>query len=418
MTGTTKAKLFDLSIVRPDRLSRANSEAPGAGSGGLSAVLPAWSPTRALSNVVPFARVRRSEAEPAEVRVDGDRRPAPMRTAPARRLRLAALALVSLMLHGGLIAAFWQRPTPLASVGVQAISVELVLGANTAAGLSKTQGEQQVDAVAASDAEELEPKVKPTQEVQPTTQAPQNVKVAQVETAPEATRAVKHEIVKPDEAAPAAQQLIIEQATPADKPAPAHDPDAMPAKLTKPVESKLLEARPVDTQPVETAKPAETEVRPAKAADIKPNTVEAQTERELTPLPRRAPQRTRIAARTSERTREVRRQRASASSVAASGIGRGRSDLTTNYSGLVAAHLARHKRFPDEARRRGEQGRATISFRLDGSGRVAGVQLVRGSGSVSIDREAQAMVHRASPFPAPPSGRALTITVPINFDIR
>jgi protein TonB len=49
------------------------------------------------------------------------------------------------------------------------------------------------------------------------------------------------------------------------------------------------------------------------------------------------------------------RRPARASSSAAGGISRGGSTTDANYEGRVAAHLARHKRFPRCARRRGER---------------------------------------------------------------
>jgi protein TonB len=61
---------------------------------------------------------------------------------------------------------------------------------------------------------------------------------------------------------------------------------------------------------------------------------------------------------------------------------------------------------------------ATISFGIDGGGRVTSVRIVRGTGVASLDQEAQAMPHRASPFPAPPGGRPMTFTVPVSFLMR
>jgi len=59
-----------------------------------------------------------------------------------------------------------------------------------------------------------------------------------------------------------------------------------------------------------------------------------------------------------------------------------------------------------------------VSFSIDGSGRVTSVRLVRGTGAPSLDREAQAMPRKASPFPAPPSGKTMNFTVPVNFRPR
>ncbi len=108
----------------------------------------------------------------------------------------------------------------------------------------------------------------------------------------------------------------------------------------------------------------------------------------------------------------------SAYSLASSGVGVGRSDVDTNYRGLVAAHLARYKQYPSDARARGEQGSATVTFGLDGNGVVTSVQLAHGSGTESLDQESLAMVRRASPFPAPPTGHAELFTVPVGFTIH
>jgi protein TonB len=89
-----------------------------------------------------------------------------------------------------------------------------------------------------------------------------------------------------------------------------------------------------------------------------------------------------------------------------------------NYLGLVAARLARYKRFPPEARGRRQQGAAIVSFNINGDGRVTSVRLVRGTGFAALDREVEAMVHRASPFPAPPGGTATSFTAPVSFHLN
>jgi TonB family protein len=113
-----------------------------------------------------------------------------------------------------------------------------------------------------------------------------------------------------------------------------------------------------------------------------------------------------------------REAKASTPSTAANNIGVGRSDSSSNYPGLVSAHLRRHQQYPSDARNRGDQGTATVSFGLDGGGRVTSARLVSGSGVASLDQEVQAMVRRASPFPAPPDGRPRSFAVPIAFRLN
>jgi protein TonB len=131
-----------------------------------------------------------------------------------------------------------------------------------------------------------------------------------------------------------------------------------------------------------------------------------------------APERKRIAAPTDKKATQKKQRAAATQSTAASGIGRGRSDNSANYNGMVAAHLARHKQYPAAARSAGTQGIATVSFSIDGSGRVTSARLARGSGNAAIDQEVVAMARRASPFPAPPDGRGRNFTVPVRFNLR
>jgi len=92
--------------------------------------------------------------------------------------------------------------------------------------------------------------------------------------------------------------------------------------------------------------------------------------------------------------------------------------LIVDSQRLVSAHLARYKQYPADARSRGDGGTATVAFSLSGSGGVTSVRLTRGSGVASIDQEVQAMVRRASPFPAPPDGRSTSFTVPVSFRLN
>jgi periplasmic protein TonB len=126
------------------------------------------------------------------------------------------------------------------------------------------------------------------------------------------------------------------------------------------------------------------------------------------PEPRAKPQReARLAPAESGRART-----AATPSTPSSGAGRGRSDTDSNYPGRVYAHLARYQQRPDA---RGEQGVARVTISIDGSGRVTGVRLAGTSGNAAFDREAQAIVRRASPLPAPPSGRPLTLGWSVSF---
>lgn len=96
--------------------------------------------------------------------------------------------------------------------------------------------------------------------------------------------------------------------------------------------------------------------------------------------------------------------------------------LQASWQGLVQSHLARFRRYPDDARRRSRAGEVWVQFTLDGEGRLLASRMLSGSGTVSLDREALAMLRRADPLPPPPAamqrqGR-VSVSLPIHFDLN
>jgi protein TonB len=316
-----------------------------------------------LSNVIPFARPRVLRPAP-EVAPPPDARPVAAGLT-RERVSLLAFAALSLAAHGGLLWASWREPQPLASIGEQVISVEIVVGATAPAGVAQAPGESEVQA-AAPEPPQPEP---PRETERKATEQPQDVPVAMEEKAPE--------------------QKAREQA------------------VETPVESKVAETpKPEEQQPREAPRDTEVALLPPPEAKPAPKPVH-------NVAPAKEPRR--IAAPTRE---HAQKQAKASPSAAANNVGVGRSDNDTNYAGIVSAHLRRHQQYPSDARSRGEQGTATVSFSLDGGGRVTSARLVRGSSIASIDQEVQAMVRRSSPFPAPPSGRAQSFTVPVSFRLN
>ena len=237
------------------------------------------------------------------------------------------------------------------------------------------------------------------------TAQPQTVEVGREETAPEQKTEQPKAESKPD-------QPKFETAAAPQEPAQAEQKPAV----------AMVETPAPDTA---TAKPQETPPPPPLEVTLLPQPEEKPVEKKAEPKPvqaappkpvkdaKPAKEPRRIAAPTRETP--AREAKASNPSTAANNVGVGRSDRDTNYPGLVSAHLRRHQQYPSDARSRGDQGTATVSFGLDGGGRVTSARLVRGSGVASIDQEVQAMVRRASPFPAPPDGRPRSFTVPVAF---
>ena len=264
-------------------------------------------------NVIPLRRADESASSDRAPKLrlaEGDR-PAPPRAYNETRVQLSLVFLFSLLVHSAFFVFLRAEPEMMASVGEEAITVEIIVGANAAAGVADVRSEVETERQTAADMRQEEP------------------------------------------------------------------PQEKPAK-----EETQRQPEMVHTE--EPVSPAEKEPVPAKEAPPEPPPK---------PIP-------------------------STASVPAGNIGHGRMAGDANYQGLVAARLARFKRYPPEARRRREQGSAVISFVIDGTGRVASVRLVRATGFGALDDEAQAMVRRASPFPPPPRGAEMTFSAPVSFHLN
>ena len=288
---------------------------------------PPLSPETDLSNVIPFARVRRGPepTAPAITITAEDRVVPPIRRVSPRRQMV--LLVGSIALHSSLLISFFTVPKPMVSVGIEAINVEVELGANTAAGVATTQSENE------------------TQPAAPLEQVKSDEKMVEEKQVTELREVAQEEMQK--------------------------EP---PAELQTETQITTVEPLPEKTKQVEKPKaPA-----PKKMAQPTP----------------------------------------SVASNAANGIGRGSSAANSNYRGLVAAHLARHKQYPSGARSNGTQGTGTVTFTIDGGGRVTAATIVKSTGATVLDQELTAMVRRSSPFPAPPGGQGLSFTVPVSFRLN
>lgn len=96
-------------------------------------------------------------------------------------------------------------------------------------------------------------------------------------------------------------------------------------------------------------------------------------------------------------------------------------EVRITWQSKLQAHLERRKRYPRSARMRHQQGVPWVRFSIDRDGRVLDVQLYRGSGYPTLDREALALVKRAEPLPPPPadvSDEQLQLALPIQFYIQ
>lgn len=104
---------------------------------------------------------------------------------------------------------------------------------------------------------------------------------------------------------------------------------------------------------------------------------------------------------------------ARASTNAAPTSGASSSISPATWRSAIMAHLNRHKRLPAG----GGRGTSQVVFTIDRAGRVLSARLFKSSGEATVDQEAVALAHRASPVPAPPSdvggGGNVILVVPV-----
>lgn len=91
--------------------------------------------------------------------------------------------------------------------------------------------------------------------------------------------------------------------------------------------------------------------------------------------------------------------------------------MSAGWRNALAAWLERHRRYPEAARERSQEGTAVIRFTVRRDGQVLAVSLVRSSGSAILDAAAQAMLS-GGPLPAFTADMQqdqATVTVPIRY---
>lgn len=94
-------------------------------------------------------------------------------------------------------------------------------------------------------------------------------------------------------------------------------------------------------------------------------------------------------------------------------------EAAAGYRALLSAWLEAHKRYPDAARQRGEQGSAIVRFRLDRSGRVLDFGVTQSTGHADLDAGIADMLRGAQmpPFPPGLTLSQLDVSVTLRFSL-
>jgi protein TonB len=91
--------------------------------------------------------------------------------------------------------------------------------------------------------------------------------------------------------------------------------------------------------------------------------------------------------------------------------------VSANYRATLSAWLESHKRYPESARARSEEGRAVLRFRVHRSGQLLGYAVIQSTGYPDLDAAIDQMMRGASlpPFPADMSASDVEVSVTIRF---
>jgi protein TonB len=94
-------------------------------------------------------------------------------------------------------------------------------------------------------------------------------------------------------------------------------------------------------------------------------------------------------------------------------------EVSPGYRALLSAWLESHKRYPDSARQRGEEGRAVLRFVVDRAGRVLDFAVAHSSGYPDLDSSIEEMMRGAvlPPFPASMTQSRIDVSVTIRFSL-
>jgi periplasmic protein TonB len=228
----------------------------------------------------------------------------------------------------------------------------------------------------------------------------------------------------PDEAAPGPQMTEAHSEAMPDAPPEKTVEDAKPDTPPPPVTSE--ERARADLPPVAAPEPAveapelprqeraDATLAPAPAAPpLAQKKPPSPKKREVERLKLARPDKQQVRRTTAPPTSDA--QRANTAAAPSAAPSSAISISPASWKSELMAHLSRYKHYPQGA----SVGTASVAFGVNRSGDVLFARLIGSSGDSALDEEAVALVRRASPVPAPPSGfggGSITLTVPIRFN--
>lgn len=84
----------------------------------------------------------------------------------------------------------------------------------------------------------------------------------------------------------------------------------------------------------------------------------------------------------------------------------------------LSAWINRHKFYPSDARRRGEEGTVLVRINVNQTGELESFQVLKSSGSRALDRAAAEIIKRSAPYPDEFSQLSLSAEIPLTFTLQ
>jgi protein TonB len=219
----------------------------------------------------------------------------------------------------------------------------------------------------------------------------------------------------PETAVPGGIEVVLGQPLPETKPLPAAQ--ALPSQAAAATQPE---------RPVEAAEPA-----PAHAPEVPvpppplrkpvirepPKHVTHRPERSRAPVSEPTPRPSKFAQMSPADVAGAQNSTAVAAASVAAPATVPRPDVAASYQAMISAWLESHKRYPESARERGEEGNAALRFRIDRSGRVLDYSY-RSTGYADLDAGLDEMMRGAQLPPFPPSMTASHIEVSLTMQFN
>lgn len=274
-------------------------------------------------------------------------------------------------------------------------------------------------------AETAEAEVEPPREPEPAVEPeppvePKPVPPPEPEPVPEPEPAVVPEPVEPiidvpEVEVPEPAVVIQRQMATVERPEPEPEPEPVvePEEIVEPEPApEPVPEEPV-AGPVDPNLPVPVTMSP-RIAETRANTPETK----FTPPPRRTPPPQQAATQVSApRPQEQQAQQAAAPQQTASA--EPSASQVNRWESSVLRHIGQRRKYPADARQRGEEGRVVVQFTIDAAGNVQSVSIAGSSGFAALDQAARDLVYASSPVPRPPEGlprSRLTIGMPIDYE--